>query len=91
MYEILYRHFSEWGDIDDIKYIHGQNKALIRYQHRSMAEFAKEAMQHQALDCGEVINIKWFLENKDEENKGRYEKEQVGMIKKAVEKKHKEN
>lgn len=51
-----------------------------------MAEFAKEAMQHQALDKSEVINLKWFLEHKDQEKKELYEKEQQNQLLRAVEK-----
>ncbi|KAL4472228.1 hypothetical protein ABPG72_013861 [Tetrahymena utriculariae] len=86
MYEILYRHFSEWGDIEDIKYLPNQGRAIIRYVHRCMAEYAKEAMQHQALDEGEVINIKWFLEHLDTENQEKYNKEHYDKLKRVVEK-----
>ncbi|KAL4477410.1 hypothetical protein ABPG74_002560 [Tetrahymena malaccensis] len=86
MYEILYRHFSEWGDIEDIKYLPNQGRAIIRYVHRCMAEYAKEAMQHQALDEGEVINIKWFLEHLDTENQEKYNKEHYEQLKRVVEK-----
>lgn len=44
MYEILFRHFSEWGDIEDIKFYPNLGKAIVRYVHRCMAELSKEAM-----------------------------------------------
>ena len=59
MYEILFRHFGLWGDIEDINLLHGKGVAFIRYSHRCMAEFAKEAMNSQPLDNNEIITIKW--------------------------------
>jgi len=59
MYEILFRHFGLWGDIEDINLLHGKGVAFIRFLHRCMAEFAKEAMNSQPLDNNEIITIKW--------------------------------
>lgn len=59
MYEILFRHFSLWGDIEDINLLQGKGVAFIRYSHRCNAEFAKEAMSNQPLDNNEIITIKW--------------------------------
>jgi hypothetical protein len=44
MYEILWRHFAVWGVIEDINLVVGKGLCFIRYQHRCMAEFSKEAM-----------------------------------------------
>lgn len=44
MYEIMWRHFSVWGEIEDINLVPNKGIAFIRYAHRCMAEFAKEAM-----------------------------------------------
>ncbi len=66
MYEILWRHFSVWGIIEDINV--NQNKALafIKYEHRCMAEYAKEAMYHQSLDKNEILTLKWHIEKETE-------------------------
>jgi len=69
MYEILWRHFSPWGDIEDINLHPGKGVAYIKYVHRCMAEFAKFAMQNQALDSDEILIIKWVAEDDDEEKK----------------------
>ena len=41
MYEILLRHFSLWGDIEDINILHHKGYAFIKYTHRYMAECTK--------------------------------------------------
>jgi hypothetical protein len=46
MYEILWRHFSAFGEIEDIIVKMHAACAFVRFQHRCMAEFAKEAMQN---------------------------------------------
>lgn len=58
-YEMLWRHFSMWGNIEDIFLIASTNIAFIRYNHRCMAEFAKVAMSDQPLDADEILTIKW--------------------------------
>jgi len=86
MYEVVYRHFQLWGAIEDIHLLPNKGVIFIRYKHRCMAEFAKEAMQNQSLDRNEVILIKWSLEEsqKNEKNK----KDKTTIVKKAVERKH---
>lgn len=59
MYEILFRHFGLWGEIEDINLLQGKGIAFIRFSHRCMAEFAKEAMNSQPLDNNEILTIKW--------------------------------
>ena len=59
MYEILLRHFSLWGDIEDINILPHIGYAFIKYLHRCMTEYAKEAMANQALDSTEVLTIRW--------------------------------
>ena len=44
MYDIFWRHFSVFGEIEDINIIVSKGIAFVRYTHRCMAEFAKEAM-----------------------------------------------
>jgi hypothetical protein len=50
LYEILLRHFSLWGEVEDINILPHKGYAFIKYKHRCMTEFAKEAMSNQALD-----------------------------------------
>lgn len=58
MYEILWRNFSVWGEIEDINLVPNKGIAFIRYSHRCMAEFAKEAMVHFLLkNKKKIINI----------------------------------
>lgn len=73
LYEILWRHFSVWGEIEDINLIEGKGMAFIRYSHRCMAEFAKEAMNNQPLDFNEIITIKWANDDPDPKNSERGE------------------
>jgi len=82
MYEILWRHFSPWGDIEDINLHPGKGTAYIKYAHRCMAEFAKFAMQNQALDSDEILVIKWVAEEGDEDEKKAGEKGKKGDKKK---------
>ena len=65
LYEILWRHFSVWGEIEDINLLQGKGIAFIRYAHRCMAEFAKESMSNQPLDNDEIITIKWANDDPD--------------------------
>jgi hypothetical protein len=50
MYEVLLRHFSMWGEVEDVNILPHKGYAFIKYVHRCMAEFAKEAMTNQTLD-----------------------------------------
>lgn len=59
MYEQLWRHFNVFGEIEDIIVKPNSAQAFIRFQHRCMAEFVKEAMQNQSLDNNEILMIKW--------------------------------
>ncbi len=61
--EMLYRHFGEWGEIENINFIERKNIAFVRYRMRVNAEFAREAMDHQALDGKEVISCKWAFDD----------------------------
>ena len=60
---IVYRHFKEWGEIDNVRVLQSKGVAFVRYKNRSNAEFAKEAMQSQALDDKEILNIRWATED----------------------------
>jgi len=46
MYEIIWRHFSIYGEIEDITIKPGKGFAFIRFTHRCFAEFAKECMMN---------------------------------------------
>ena len=53
------RHFTEWGEIENVRVLESKGVAFVRYKYRANAEFAKEAMQKQSLDNGEFLNIRW--------------------------------
>lgn len=59
MYEIIWRHFSIYGEIEDITIKPGKGFAFIRFTHRCFAEFAKECMMNQALDNKEMILVNY--------------------------------
>lgn len=71
-YELIYRHFSVWGTIEDIYFLSSDNIAFIRYEHRCMAEFAKESMQNRSLDSDELISIQWATSDCFELNDAAY-------------------
>jgi hypothetical protein len=56
---VIRRHFAPFGEVERINVIYDKNIAFVRYYKRANAEFAKEAMEHQALDAGEIINVRW--------------------------------
>ena len=57
--EIAARHFQEWGEVDRIRVLTGRGVAFVTYVNEANSQFAKEAMAHQALDNGEVLNVRW--------------------------------
>ena len=57
--EIVARHFAEWGEVERIRVLTGRGVAFITYVHEGNAQFAKEAMAHQALDNTEILNVRW--------------------------------
>lgn len=77
--EIVKRHFEEWGPIEYVRVIHTKSIAFVRYFLRASAEFAKEAMDNQALDHSEVLVVRWATEDSNptarqyEERKGHRE------------------
>ena len=87
MYEILWRHFSPWGDIEDINVHPGKAEATIRYAHRCMAEFAKVAMSNQSLDADEILVVKWAQEEEDADKEKEEKKEDDKKKKKRRRKK----
>ncbi|KAK9420285.1 putative Pre-mRNA-splicing factor CWC2 [Seiridium cardinale] len=57
--EIVARHFAEWGNIERIRVLNTRGVAFVTYTNEANAQFAKEAMAHQALDHSEVLNVRW--------------------------------
>lgn len=60
---IVYEHFREWGEIDNVIVLQSKGVAFIRYKKRSSAEFAREAMQNQSLNSGEILNVRWATDD----------------------------
>lgn len=60
---IVYRHFKEWGEVDNVRVLHSKGVAFVRYKNRSNAEFAREAMQNQSLDHNEILNVRWATDD----------------------------
>jgi hypothetical protein len=59
----LWKQFGEWGEVENINVIHRLSICFVRFRHRMSAEFAKEAMTNQALEHGEVLNIRWAFDD----------------------------
>ena len=57
--EVVARHFAEWGQVERIRVLTSRGVAFITYSNEANAQFAKEAMAHQALDHSEVLNVRW--------------------------------
>ncbi|KPI42589.1 Pre-mRNA-splicing factor cwc2 [Cyphellophora attinorum] len=57
--EIVARHFAEWGEVERIRVLTGRGVAFVTYVNEGNAQFAKEAMAHQALDNSEILNVRW--------------------------------
>lgn len=57
--EIVARHFAEWGQIERTRVLNTRGVAFITYSNEANAQFAKEAMAHQALDHSEILNVRW--------------------------------
>ncbi|KAJ3195207.1 Pre-mRNA-splicing factor, partial [Dinochytrium kinnereticum] len=58
-----YRHFSEWGEIEQVRALSSKGVAFVRYKFRAAAEFAKEAMYCQSMDQNEIMNVRWATED----------------------------
>ncbi|KAB8349662.1 hypothetical protein FH972_023681 [Carpinus fangiana] len=57
--EVVARHFAEWGNIERTRVLPTRGVAFVTYTTEALAQFAKEAMAHQALDNEEVLNVRW--------------------------------
>ncbi|KAL0206630.1 hypothetical protein P9112_001937 [Eukaryota sp. TZLM1-RC] len=55
----LMEHFSQWGEVKGIQVDSERCIAFVEYRYRGNAEFAKEAMQGQALNHKEILLIRW--------------------------------
>lgn len=90
LYEILLRHFGLWGEVEDINILPHKGYAFIKYMHRCMAEFAKEAMSNQSLDSNEILTIRWANEDPNPRVAELEEKDERRMLLGALDKKRKE-
>jgi hypothetical protein len=54
-YEMLWRHISPYGKIEEIFLFPIDNIAYVVFEHRCIAEFVKEALINQSFDNNEVI------------------------------------
>eukprot|EP01041_Mallomonas_annulata_P008801 gene8801-18209_t len=57
--EALWKHFGEWGELENVNVIFRLAICFIRYRLRTSTEFAKEAMTNQALDHSEILSLRW--------------------------------
>lgn len=60
---VLWEQFGEWGEVENINVIHRLSICFVRYRLRSSTEFAREAMGNQALEAGEVLNLRWAYDD----------------------------
>ncbi|KAI9890896.1 MAG: Pre-mRNA-splicing factor [Vezdaea aestivalis] len=61
--EVVARHFAEWGQVDRTRVLTARGVAFVTYTNEANAQFAKEAMAHQALDHEEVLNVRWATQD----------------------------
>ncbi|KAG2445736.1 hypothetical protein HXX76_000342 [Chlamydomonas incerta] len=64
--QLVEANFKLWGPINNVYIVHPKNIAFVRYDWRSSAEFAKEAMHKQPLlgsSLGEVVTARWANED----------------------------
>lgn len=61
---VFYEAFATWGDLVDIHLNVGKCIGFVKYSHRYYAEFAREAMNNQAIFGGtDPISIRWAITN----------------------------
>ena len=79
--KVLYRHFSEFGELDRIRVLHSRGCGFVTYVREVDAQFAKEAMMHQSLDHNECINLRWATDdpNLGAQKRDKRERELQGM------------
>jgi hypothetical protein len=61
--EVINKHFGKFGEILNLRILHGRSIAFITYRLRVSAEFAKEAMSDQSIIGNEVLNVRWANED----------------------------
>uniref|UniRef100_A0A7S0YNI0 RRM domain-containing protein n=1 Tax=Polytomella parva TaxID=51329 RepID=A0A7S0YNI0_9CHLO len=64
--ELLEKSFQQWGTVNNIYIVHHKTIAFVRYDWRSSAEFAKEAMHRQHLQGSslvEILTLRWANED----------------------------
>jgi hypothetical protein len=61
--KILEKHFEEWGEIENTNVIYRLSIGFVRFRLRTNAEFAREAMSHQALENKEILNVRWAYDD----------------------------
>jgi RNA recognition motif-containing protein len=60
---VIRKHFGEWGEIESVTIVQPKGVAFVRYRNLANAEYAKEAMYAQALEGGEIINVRWATDD----------------------------
>ncbi|KAI9314295.1 hypothetical protein BX666DRAFT_2029821 [Dichotomocladium elegans] len=70
MWEIVRKHFGQFGEIERLKVIKHRGVAFVTYRSRSNAEFAREAMMNQGLDNSEILNVRWATAEQDASSRG---------------------
>lgn len=78
--KLIYKNFNEFGVIEDIHIVESKQCAFLKFAHRCMAEFAKEAMTNQCLIGNEAVVIKWANEEPDTQKKNQRLKEDENKI-----------
>jgi len=63
VYQVLLRHLSEWGEVEQCRVIPSKAIAFVTYKLRSAAEFALEALHCQSLDLDELLNVRWAYDD----------------------------
>lgn len=61
--EVVFRHFSEFGELENVNVVWRLSIAFVRYRFRTHSEFAKVAMAQQGLDHDEVLVLRWAYED----------------------------
>ena len=85
--QVIARHFSEWGPIEEISVKPKYGCVFVRYIYRCNAEFAKQAMSEQSLDGNEQINVRWAYDDPNPRVIRRIQAEKEVQVMEAIEKK----
>ncbi|KAL6765669.1 hypothetical protein V8C86DRAFT_3128038 [Haematococcus lacustris] len=85
--ELLEANFGQWGPIKNIYIKHVTTIAFVKYEWRSSAEFAKEAMHKQGLlgsSQAEVLTVRWSNEDPNPVAIVRHKREHRDRFQEAV-------